>query len=102
MKNFYNALNCRTCLTVAILLMMIVKTFIEPDEHDIDHPKFDTDVQIYVKPLSELRKKLLQQKSLSDGKHLSRTKMGCFVPPDVKLAEPEDTAYERRDWKIED
>nr|CAH7749944.1 unnamed protein product [Callosobruchus chinensis] len=83
--------------------------FIEPDEHDMDHPELDRDVQelIFehdsdVEPLSELRKKLIQQKSVGDGKHLSWTKMVCFVPPDVNLAEPEDTAYERRDWKIED
>nr|CAH7761725.1 unnamed protein product [Callosobruchus chinensis] len=83
--------------------------FIEQDEHDMDHPELDRDVQELIfehdsddEPLSELRKKLLQQKSLGDGKHLSWTKMGCFVPPDVNLAEPEDTAYERRDWKIED
>nr|CAH7722280.1 unnamed protein product [Callosobruchus chinensis] len=83
--------------------------FIEPDEHDMDHPELDRDVQELIfehdsddEPLSELRKKLLQQKSLGEGKHLSWTKMGCFVPPDVNLAEPEDTAYERRDWKIED
>nr|CAH7744063.1 unnamed protein product [Callosobruchus chinensis] len=83
--------------------------FIEPDEHDMDHPELDRDVQqlIFehdsdVEPLSELRKKLIQQKSLGDGKHLPWTKMGCFVPPDVNLAKPEDTAHERRDWKIED
>nr|CAH7757275.1 unnamed protein product [Callosobruchus chinensis] len=75
----------------------------------MDHPELDRDVQELIfehdsddESLSELRKKLLQQKSLGDGKHLSWTKMGCFVPPDVNLAEPEDTAYERRDWKIED
>nr|CAH7762097.1 unnamed protein product [Callosobruchus chinensis] len=73
--------------------------FIEADEHDMDHPELDRDVQELIfehdsddEPLSELRKKLLQQKSLGDGKHLSWTKMGCFVPPDVNLAEPEDTA----------
>nr|CAI5835339.1 unnamed protein product [Callosobruchus analis] len=69
---------------------------------------FDRDVQELVfesdssnEPLGELRKKLLQQKSLSDGKHLSWSKMGWFVPPGFNLPEPEDTAYERRDWKIE-
>nr|CAH7747680.1 unnamed protein product [Callosobruchus chinensis] len=51
--------------------------FIEPDEHDMDHPELDRDVQQLIfehdsddEPLSELRKKLLQQKSLGDGKHL--------------------------------
>nr|CAH7725447.1 unnamed protein product [Callosobruchus chinensis] len=80
--------------------------FIEPVEHDMEL-ELDRDVEELIfehdsddEPLSELRKKLLQQKSLGDGKHMSRTKMGCFVPPDVNLAEPEDTAYERRDWKI--
>nr|CAH7768236.1 unnamed protein product [Callosobruchus chinensis] len=75
----------------------------------MDHPELDRDVQKLIfehdsddESLSELRKKLLQQKSLCEGKHLSWTKRGCFVPPDVNLAEPEDTAYERRDWKIED
>nr|CAI5827615.1 unnamed protein product [Callosobruchus analis] len=52
-------------------------------------------------PLGELRKKLLQQKSLSDGKHLSWIKMGCFVPPGFNFTEPEDTAYEKQDRKIE-
>nr|CAI5843081.1 unnamed protein product [Callosobruchus analis] len=82
--------------------------FNEADEHDIDDPAFDRDVQELVfenysdnEPLGELRKKLLQQKSLSDGKHLSWTKMECFVPPGFNFPEPEDTAYERRDWKIE-
>nr|CAH7752305.1 unnamed protein product [Callosobruchus chinensis] len=77
--------------------------FIEPDEHDMDHPELDRDVQELIfehdsddESMSELRKKLLQQKSLGDGKHLSWTKMGCFVPPDVNLAEPEDTARETR------
>nr|CAI5861835.1 unnamed protein product [Callosobruchus analis] len=78
--------------------------FIEPDEHDIDDPAFDRYVRELVlendsdnEPLSELKKKLLQQKSLSDGKHLSWTKMGCFVPPGFNFPAPEETAYERRD-----
>ena len=87
--------------------------FIEPDQDNVDEPVSDDHVSLADaellfeddsddEPLSKLRKKLVQQKPANNSKHLLWKKMGTFVPPDVNYSGPEDTVYERQNWKIDD
>lgn len=68
---------------------------------DVQEPEVISDYDSDNEPLSELKKRLDEQKAANDSKRKPWTKMGVFVPQKFNFIGCPDTVYERQNFKIE-